>query len=113
MASRPPVHRPSAPGARRHTGDTARGTAASRGYDGKWQRYRAGFLAAHPLCARCLAGGRTTAATVVDHITPHKGDARLFWNTANHQPLCKPCHDHKTATEDGGFGRTHSPYIPV
>ena len=44
-------------------------------------------------------------ATVVDHIIPHKGDQKLFWDTRNWQPLCKPCHDKKTATEDGGFGR--------
>lgn len=45
------------------------------------------------------------AATVVDHITPHKGDKALFWQRANWQPLCKRCHDIKTAIEDGGFGR--------
>jgi len=46
-----------------------------------------------------------TAAGVVDHIVPHKGDADLFWQRTNWQPLCKPCHDRKTATEDGGWGR--------
>lgn len=45
------------------------------------------------------------ASTVVDHIKPHKGDQQLFWSKANHQALCKECHDTKTATEDGGFGR--------
>jgi 5-methylcytosine-specific restriction protein A len=45
------------------------------------------------------------AATVVDHIKPHKGDKLLFWQRANWQPLWKPCHGVKTATEDGGFGR--------
>nr|WP_292832122.1 HNH endonuclease signature motif containing protein [Mesorhizobium sp.] len=30
---------------------------------------------------------------------------RLFWDRSNWQPLCKPCHDRKTATSDGGFGR--------
>jgi 5-methylcytosine-specific restriction protein A len=42
---------------------------------------------------------------VVDHIVPHKGEKVAFWNRANWQPLCKRCHDIKTATEDGGFGR--------
>jgi 5-methylcytosine-specific restriction enzyme A len=41
---------------------------------------------------------------VVDHITPHRGDERLFWDTANHQAMAKRCHDPKTAREDGGFG---------
>ena len=43
---------------------------------------------------------------MVDHITPHKGDKALFWQRANWQPLCKQCHDIKTAIEDGGFGRS-------
>ena len=34
----------------------------------------------------------------------NKGDYDLFWDEANHQALCKRCHDIKTATEDGGFG---------
>jgi 5-methylcytosine-specific restriction endonuclease McrA len=36
---------------------------------------------------------RITAATVCDHITPHKGDLTKFWNAGNLQSLCKPCHD--------------------
>ena len=54
---------------------------------------------------RCLQQGRYEKATVVDHITPHKGNQQLFWDRNNWQPLCKQCHDRKTATEDGGFGR--------
>ena len=46
-----------------------------------------------------------TPATVVDHIKPHHGDQRLFWDVGNWQSLCKAHHDSKTATEDGGFGR--------
>lgn len=41
----------------------------------------------------CEAQGRATAATVVDHITPHKRDTALFWDKANWQPLCAPCHN--------------------
>ena len=74
-------------------------------YGAKWQRYRKAYLADHPLCAECDKAGRVTPATVVDHITPHCGDVALFWEPANHQPMCKPCHDSKTAREDGGFGR--------
>jgi 5-methylcytosine-specific restriction protein A len=44
-------------------------------------------------------------AEVVDHIIPHRGDYTLFWDCSNHQALCKPCHDRKTAREDGAFGR--------
>lgn len=79
---------------RRHY-DKARGTAAQRGYDGRWQKARQWFLRRHPVCARC-----GQPATVVDHIKPHRGDKELFWDTSNWQPLCKRCHDKKTASED-------------
>lgn len=74
----------------------ARKTATQRGYDGRWRKARARFLRAHPLCAGCQRDGKFTAATVVDHITPHRGDMTLFWDMANWQPLCKKCHDRKT-----------------
>jgi len=45
------------------------------------------------------------AATLTDHIVPHKGDMKLFWDTDNHQSGCDDCHNVKTAREDGGFGR--------
>ncbi|MCR8827199.1 HNH endonuclease [Photobacterium sp. TY 1-4] len=38
-------------------------------------------------------------ATDVDHITPHKGDRRLFFDQSNWQSLCKSCHSRKTARE--------------
>lgn len=84
--------------------DKARGTSSSRGYGAKWQRARAAYLLAHPLCVRCQAEGRVEPATVLDHIKPHKGDQALFWDSGNWQALCKPCHDSKTASEDGGWG---------
>ncbi len=37
--------------------------------------------------------GRTTLATVVDHVTPHHGDEALFFDQANWQPQCKTDHD--------------------
>ena len=68
-------------------------------YDWKWTKYRAWFLAqaANALCVYCQREGRITPAVVVDHITPHRGNYQLFWETTNHQPLCKTCHDKKTA----------------
>jgi 5-methylcytosine-specific restriction protein A len=39
------------------------------------------------------------AATVVDHVVPHRGDAALFWDEVNWAALCKRCHDAKTARE--------------
>lgn len=52
------------------------------------------------MCVRC----NRYAATVADHIKPHKGVWAMFIDMGNLQSLCKICHDQKTATEDGGFG---------
>ena len=89
----------------KHIEEQRRGSSAQRGYGYRWQKYRLEYLRRHPLCVRCQAAGRVEAATVVDHIIPHKGDRVRMWAMDNHQALCKPCHDHKTATEDGAFGR--------
>lgn len=85
--------------------DQQRGTAVKRGYNSRWQKARLTYLKSHPLCVECLKEDKVVAATVVDHIIPHKGDQKLFWDTGNWQALCKQCHDKKTAREDGGFGR--------
>lgn len=82
--------------------------ACERGYDRKWRRARAAYLAAHPLCAECGKHGRLEPATVIDHVVPHKGDSSRFWDQSNWQPMCKRCHDRKTATEDGGLGNVRN-----
>nr|WP_241735042.1 HNH endonuclease signature motif containing protein [Paenibacillus alvei] len=76
-------------------------------YGRRWRNYREQYLAIHPLCVchECKAREIPLSADVVDHIKPHKGDYNLFWDPKNHQPMSKRCHDRKTATEDGGFGR--------
>ena len=42
-------------------------------------------------------------ATVADHVVPHKGDYGRMWDQNNWQPLCKQCHDRKSANESGGW----------
>lgn len=85
--------------------DRERGSAHRRGYDKRWRKARKDFLQEHPLCElECAREGRLTPATVVDHKIPHRGDDRLFWDRANWQAACKPCHDRKTAREDGRWG---------
>lgn len=68
-------------------------SSTQRGYGYKWQKYRERFLQANPLCVMCQSADVTTAASVVDHVVPHRGDHRLFWDPKNHQSLCKRCHD--------------------
>ena len=75
-------------------------SASSRGYGSAWQKASRRYLQANPLCVKCMAEGKYTRATVVDHIIPHRGDRILFWDQNNWQPLCKPCHDRKTGEED-------------
>ena len=87
----------------KRTLDRQRPSAAARGYGARWRRARRAFLARHPLCARCAARGRLAPATVVDHVTPHRGDPGLFWDERNWAALCKPCHDAKT-TREGRWG---------
>nr|DAW14896.1 MAG TPA: HNH endonuclease [Caudoviricetes sp.] len=89
---------------------TDRLSAHRRGYDRAWRVASKQFLIAHPLCVMCEQNGILRPATVVDHIVPHKGDKDLFWDMSNWQALCKECHDRKTATEDGGFGRHNITY---
>jgi len=68
--------------------------AAARGYGWRWQQARTGYIAKHPLCASCAANGLTSATELVDHIIPHRGDMRLFWERSNWQALCNWCHEH-------------------
>lgn len=62
-------------------------------YGRRWGKARRAHLARQPLCVMCQQEGRTTAAEVVDHITPHRDDPELFWNPDNWQSLCKRHHD--------------------
>lgn len=77
-------------------------SARKAGYDRKWEKASKRYLQSHPLCVRCMAKNPPvyTKATVTDHIIPHRGDRKLFWDESNWQALCKPCHDRKTLTED-------------
>jgi threonine dehydrogenase-like Zn-dependent dehydrogenase len=56
----------------------------------RWINKAKAQLQAEPVCAMCLVHGRVTAATVADHVTPHRGDARLFWE-GTLQSLCRVC----------------------
>jgi 5-methylcytosine-specific restriction protein A len=79
--------------------DRRRPTSAQRGYGHRWQRARAQFLSANPLCVSC-----GQPANIVDHIVPPKGSAELFWSVENWQGMCARCHNRKTARQDGAFG---------
>jgi 5-methylcytosine-specific restriction enzyme A len=44
-------------------------------------------------CRKCKLVEGNTSLLVCDHIEPHRGDERLFWDETNLQTLCKGCHD--------------------
>lgn len=75
-------------------------SSTAKGYGYRWQKARAQFLLEHPLCVRCQETGRTTAATVVDHKVPHKGDKTLFWDRKNWDPLCASHHSRDKQKEE-------------
>lgn len=67
----------------------------------RWRRESAAFLKlqSNVLCVDCLDLGAVVPATDVDHIKPHKGDPKLFFDRTNWQALCHACHSRKTAGE--------------
>jgi len=91
--------------------DIHRGSSSERGYNYRWQQYRNWFIRQaqcpvegcrrnHVLCeGECRRQGRAVPAFAVDHITPHRGDERLFWDHANHRSLCESEHNAKAQTE--------------
>lgn len=83
--------------ARKARHDRRRPSASQRGYNNEWRKARTAFLAVHPYCALC---GKP--ASHVDHITPHKGNAQLFWDRANWQALCARCHNSTKQRQERG-----------
>lgn len=71
-----------------------------RGYGAQWERLRAQAMRRDMyLCQPCKRAGRVTPASAVDHIMPKaKGGAD---DLANLQSICGPCHDDKTAADEG------------
>ena len=80
--------------------------ARKMGYDSRWEKRRSNFLMNNPLCVECLKNGKYTPANVADHIVPHKGDKRLFYDDNNLQSLCDSCHGVKSSREDKGWWDT-------
>ena len=76
-----------------------------------WKRRRAAQLAREPLCVFCERLGRVTAATVADHVIPHRGDWRLFIS-GELETMCGPCHSSDKQSRERS-GRTYSRAVGV
>lgn len=79
-----------------------------RGYGSAWEIIRARIIKRDKgLCQACLARKRVTIGCEVDHKVPKAEAKRKKWTQeqvdadSNLWLLCKPCHDHKTAQENG------------
>lgn len=102
--------------------DQYRGSAASRGYDAGWNRFRQVFInkliALHivPVCGAALPGGPNGSASRckaeglltgddlhTDHEPPltdaERSNPRAVCNSLRVQLLCQSCHSAKTARE--------------
>lgn len=99
MPTAPSHHKPGRSGLPRidvALADKRRPNANARGYTYAWSLASKRWLDEHPLCVECMRRLLTVAATVVDHIIPHRGNRRLFWDRTNWQSLCETCHNKKT-----------------
>ena len=100
----------------RHRRENARrGNSNQRGYGYRWEQYTARFLGKangrRRPCIACVDDFND--AYLVDHIIPVTQDPEqpeisgakdsLFWNPANHQPLCRDHHTYKTHEWDDWF----------
>ncbi|TZG26495.1 hypothetical protein [Sphingomonas montanisoli] len=72
--------------------DQDRGSARERGYDSRWSKAAASDRRDNPLCAYCELEGRITAATLTDHLYPHRLFAGVFWLKHWWVSSCGPCH---------------------
>ena len=77
-----------------------RENSAKRGYDRHWRKVRDQALIRDKyLCQMCLAQGRVTLATLVDHIIPVVVAPHLRLVLSNLQSLDVDCHAIKTAED--------------
>ena len=83
---------------------TDKRSSSERGYGWAWKKARDAYLREHPLCVYCQAmtPPKLTAANVVDHSVPHRGDVEIFWDQSRWQSLCKPHHDSDAQIRDKG-----------
>jgi 5-methylcytosine-specific restriction enzyme A len=60
----------------------------------RWSKLRIKvFIRDHFTCQMCGRIDGNTSRLVGDHRIPHRGDEAAFFDEANVQTLCKPCHD--------------------
>lgn len=76
--------------------DRRRGPARQFYGSKRWRKFRAAFLAAHPLCQDCEAQGQVTAAVEVHHDQKRRDNPEATFDPDACRSLCKPCHSRRT-----------------
>lgn len=88
--------------AKRRAEDARRPTAQQRGYDERWRKFRARFLADHPICG--WHHGCLNAATDVHHLDGHGPNGARGYDPTNCLQLCHAHHSRITSQmQPGGF----------
>ena len=80
----------------------------SRGYGAEWDKIRLVVIERDcGLCQACKREGRVAVGKSVDHIVSKAKATKLGWTQAqtdaleNLQTICDPCHNKKSAEEEG------------
>lgn len=76
-----------------------RASSTARGYDERWKRTSAAYLATHPWCEHPACDQPSVHTDHVDGLGPR---GPLGHDPQNLQALCKPHHSAKTARESPG-----------
>lgn len=74
---------------------------ANKRYGRSWNRIRAAFLSANPLCELCKGQGRLVSATLVHHRRKLTDGGTNDWE--NLQALCSECHSRLHAEKGDYF----------
>jgi 5-methylcytosine-specific restriction protein A len=106
MPTMPPTYRPLGRSARERARlyERDRGSARDRLYGSLWASAARAHITCSPFCRYCELEGRATAAELVDHFYPHRGNLVLFWDQRFWVSSCKSCHSSmKQSTECQGL----------
>ena len=77
--------------ARQNYNRFARGYDTHERYGRAWQKIRARYIAAHPLCEKCAEAGRYVKAALVHHVLPLADGGTN--DAENLMSLCVACHE--------------------
>ncbi len=74
-----------------HYNHFARGYNSGQRYGKAWEKIRNRYIAAHPLCEKCLSEGKCTPAALVHHKKPIADGGTN--EESNLMSLCNSCHE--------------------